>query len=88
MYRCLNSLDNRPNLEDDPKTIGFWRVGTNFFRIFAFSLSWNTRVIGEHLNNCYFDYRWYYLLEYYEYMHSAGAPSTDPGRRARFVRRA
>jgi len=36
MYRCLNSLDNRPNLEDDPKTIGFWRVGTNLFRISAF----------------------------------------------------
>ena len=36
MYRCLNSLDNRPNLEDDPKTIGFCRVGTNLFRISAF----------------------------------------------------
>ena len=42
-----NSVEHPPNLEDDPKTIGFWQLCSNFFRIEAFWVSWDTGVIGD-----------------------------------------
>ena len=46
-------MEHPPNLEDDPKTIGFWQLCSNFFRIEAFWFfeafwfSWDTGVIGD-----------------------------------------